>query len=146
MEDWATRIYARMLSEGKTQAEIARACKIKPGSVSGWFGQGKPTKMISGDNLVATAQLLNTTAEYIMTGRGDRSGGPVQSQPAGLDDANMAQGIELLYLMADARPDDRRFQRPTWAMIQIAAKAVKRAEGDPRGAMADILAELSKET
>ena len=146
MEDWATRIYERMAAAGKTQADIARACKIKPGSVSGWFGQGKPTKMISGDNLVATAQLLGTTAEYIMTGRITIGGRPQQSQPEGLDDATLAQGVELLYLMADARPDDRRFQRPTWAMIQTAAKAVKKAEGNPRGAMADVLAELSKET
>lgn len=73
-----------------------------------------------------------------------KSGGAL-SQPAGLDHATMAQGVELLYLLADARPEDKRLERPTWAMIQVAAKAVSRAEGSPREAMAEILAELSKE-
>lgn len=142
MEKWAERIHERMTAAGKLAADLARACDIKPGSVSGWFGQGKPTKMISGDNLVLVAQYLGTTAEYIMTGRGAPAG---TSQPARLDDVTMRQGVELLYLLADARPDDKRFERPSWAMIQIAAKAVSRAEGSPREAMAEILAELSKE-
>jgi|GEM_PF-2350704 len=70
MEKWAERIHERMIDAGKLAADLARACGIKPGSVSGWFGQGKPTKMISGDNLVMVAQYLGTTAEYVMTGRG----------------------------------------------------------------------------
>lgn len=73
-----------------------------------------------------------------------RYGDPEQSQSARLDDETMAQGIELLYLLADARPDDPRFNRPSWAMIQVAAKAVKRAEGSSREAMAEILSELSR--
>lgn len=67
-----------------------------------------------------------------------------QSQAARFDDATMAQAVELLFLMGDARPDDRRFRRFTWSMILVAAKCVERAEGDPRGAMAEILAELAE--
>lgn len=70
---------------------------------------------------------------------------PLPSQSAGLDDVSMAQGVELLYLMADARPEDERLSRPNWAMIQIAAKAVKKAEGSLKDAMAEFLALLSKE-
>lgn len=135
-----------MRDRQKSAADIARACKIQPGSVSGWFGGGKPTKMISGDNLVAVAQALGTTAEYIMTGRGAlATGTSLPSQAERQDDPTIAQGLELLYLLADARPDDPRFDRPSWAMIQIAAKAVSKAEGSPREAMAEILAMLSKE-
>ncbi|OBR79088.1 MULTISPECIES: helix-turn-helix transcriptional regulator [Xanthomonas] len=144
MEEWARRIHEQMVAQGKIPADLARACKIKPGSVSGWFGQGKPTKMISGDNLVAAATFLNTSPEYIMTGRGPAEA--AASQPERLDDETIAQGFELLYLLADARPDDSRFDRPTWPMVRVAAKAIKRAEGSPREAMAEILAELSKET
>lgn len=143
METWAERIHERMTAAGKKPADLARACGIKAGSVSGWFGQGKPTKMISGDNLVAAAGYLGTTAEYVMTGRGGLIG-PSQSQR--LDDANMAQGVELLYLLSDARPEDKRLKRPSWAMLQVAGKAIQRAEGDVSVAMAEILAELSKET
>lgn len=72
-------------------------------------------------------------------------GALAKSQSARPDDQNMAQGVELLYLMADARPEDKRLKRPTWAMFQIAGKAVERANGDSRAAMAEILAELAKE-
>jgi transcriptional regulator with XRE-family HTH domain len=146
MQEWASRLHELMTKAGRTQAELARACGLKPGSVSGWFGQGKPTKMISGDNLVAAAQFLNTTAEFIMTGRGSRETGVSMSHVARLDDATMAQGVELMYLLADARPEDGRLKRPSWAMLQVAAKAVQRAKGDPREAMAEILAALAKET
>lgn len=146
MEEWATRLYEVMTAAGRTQAELARACGLKPGSVSGWFGQGKPTKMISGDNLVTAAAFLNTTAEYIMTGRGPRTGEAGPSHTERPDDATMAQGVELMYLLADARPEDRRLRRPSWAMLQIAGKAVQKAKGDSREAMAEILSALAKET
>ncbi|WP_146165807.1 hypothetical protein [Stenotrophomonas panacihumi] len=65
-----------------TPADLARAIGLQQGSISGWFGKGKPTKMISGDNLVATARFLRTSAEYIMTGDGATA---IASQPVGLD-------------------------------------------------------------
>lgn len=73
-----------------------------------------------------------------------RTANQSQSQPARFDDVTMSQAVELLYLMGDARPDDKRFRRLTWPMIQVAAKCIEKAEGDPRGAMADILAELAE--
>lgn len=68
---WAQRISDLLSADpAKTPAGLARACGIKGSSVSGWFGKGsKPTKMISGDNLVAAAAYLGVTPEYIMTGR-----------------------------------------------------------------------------
>lgn len=67
------------------------------------------------------------------------------SHAVGPDDATMAQAIDLLYLMGNARPEDRRFDRLNWAMIKIAAKGIQRSDGDPRKAMAVILEELSQE-
>lgn len=67
------------------------------------------------------------------------------SQDGRHNDENLAQGLELLYLMADARPEDRELNRPSWAMIKVAAKAVSKAAGSPRVAMAEILNELAKE-
>lgn len=94
MEPWAKRIQLRMAETGHSQADIARACGIKNGSVSGWFGKGTLTKMISGDNLVATAALLETTAEHIMTGRGHRPAAP--SQPVGLDAEKLSTVLALV--------------------------------------------------
>lgn len=71
---WAQRIHELLAADPhKSAAGLARACGIKSGSVSGWFGAGKPTKMISGDNLVSAAAYLNVTPEYIMTGRDRRT-------------------------------------------------------------------------
>lgn len=67
------------------------------------------------------------------------------SQPARFDDATMTQAVELLYLLADYRPDDKRFARITWPLIKVAAKAIQRAEGSPRESLAGILAELESE-
>ena len=144
MEDWAQRIKTKLEEIGGNQADLAKACGIRPGSVSGWFGGGKATKMISGDNLVSVAEYLGTSAEYIITGRED--GRSTRSHVVGMDAPTLAQALELLHLMADARPEDRQLQRPTWAMLQVAAKAIQRAEGDQRQAMGTILKELAKET
>lgn len=93
MEPWAERLQACMKAAGKQQADLARACKIEPGSVSGWFGKGKATKMISGDNLIACCTLLEVNPAYVMTGKG-----PVQShsQPARFDAEIIADAMGLL--------------------------------------------------
>lgn len=71
MEPWAKRIHERMRNLGKTQAELAKACGIKESSISGWFGKGsRPTRMISGDNLVLAAKFLGVTPEWIIIGKG----------------------------------------------------------------------------
>jgi hypothetical protein len=71
---WAQRIADLLQADpSKSRGGIARACGIKEGSISGWLGGGKPTKMISGDNLVATAAYLGCSPEYIMTGKNAHS-------------------------------------------------------------------------
>jgi len=79
---WAQRISDLLAADpARTPADLARACGIKSSSVSGWFGKGsKPTKMISGDNLVAAAAYLGVSPEYIMTGR--TRGKTVDASPA----------------------------------------------------------------
>lgn len=93
----------------------------------------------------ALASALGVHALWLAENRGPKNFGDA-SQPARFDDATMAQAVELLYLMADARPEDKRFRRLNWAMIKIAANGIHKAEGDPRKAMAHILADLAKET
>ncbi|AZR23512.1 XRE family transcriptional regulator [Xanthomonas vasicola] len=93
METWAERLHERMVAAGKKPAELARACGIQPGSVSGWFGQGKPTKMISGDNLIAAAAFLEVSPEFIMTGR---SGPRRESHTVGLDIEKLAAVLAVV--------------------------------------------------
>jgi hypothetical protein len=103
---WAQRISDLLANDpSKSQAELARACGLKQGSVSGWLGKGKPTKMISGDNLVAAATYLCVTPEWIMTGRNNAR--PSQSQPTRLDPDMVAESYAALseiYLEELGRP------------------------------------------
>ena len=93
----------------------------------------------------ALASALDVHALWLAENRGPKAflGG---SQNARFDDATLAQAVELLYLMADARPEDKKFRRFNWAMILLAAKGIQKSEGDPRTAMSYILDELAKET
>ena len=69
-----------------------------------------------------------------------------QSQDVGLDDATMAQAVELLHMMADLRPDDARFRRVSWHAIRVTAKAIKKAEGSQKEAVRMILEQLAEES
>lgn len=51
-----------------TGADLARACKIKPPSVSDWLSG--ETRAIKGKNLLAASQLLGVNAEWLASGRG----------------------------------------------------------------------------
>lgn len=68
MSEWGDRIRQRMEAMSLSQTDLAKACGIKPPSVNDWFSN--KTKMIDGKNLVAVARALNTSPEWIMTGRG----------------------------------------------------------------------------
>lgn len=100
MEPWAQRIFSLLTSRGESQVALANACGIKEPSISGWFGKGsRPTRMISGDNLVAAAKFLETTPEWIMTGRdvaADKSSKLSQSQTARLDPAMIAETAKAI--------------------------------------------------
>jgi transcriptional regulator with XRE-family HTH domain len=92
MEPWAHRIYSRMAELGRNQSELAKACGIKEPSVSGWFGKGsRPTRMISGDNLVSVAKFLGLTPEWIITGKGKKSASDQGSQSVRLDPLMIAE-------------------------------------------------------
>lgn len=67
-----------------------------------------------------------------------------KSQPVGRDDANMAQAVELLHMLAELRPDDARFRRISWHAIQVTAKAIAKAEGSQKDAVRMILEELTE--
>ena len=95
METWARRIEERLKLGHQGPSDLARACKIKPSSISEWFGRAsKTTKMISGDNLVAAAKFLGVTEEWIMTGAA-----PIErsvSQPERLDHERLLTSIQFL--------------------------------------------------
>ena len=58
----------KCLTDGRTQAGLARASGVKPSSVSAWLS-GK-TKRIEGANLLRAAQYLGVRPEWLATGAG----------------------------------------------------------------------------
>lgn len=141
MKTIGERVRAERDARKWSRDKLARMVGISPTALSDLeLGYSK-----SSLSLHRISEALDVNTYWLETGKGDRSTGE-RSQAARFDDETMAQAVELLYLMADARPEDRRFRRFNWAMILLAAKGIQNSEGDPRRAMAYILDELSKET
>ncbi len=134
------RVRAEREAKGWTRVVLSGLAGISPTALSD-LELGYTQKGLS---IHRIADALGATVTWLETGRGKKLTAD-QSQAARYDDATMAQAVELLYLMADARPEDKRFRRFNWTMILLAAKGIQNAEGDPRKAMALILDELAKE-
>ena len=62
------RLRVAMEKSGITQAELARACNVKPPSVHGWLS-GK-SKFLRGENLLCAARVLNVDQQWLATGEG----------------------------------------------------------------------------
>jgi transcriptional regulator with XRE-family HTH domain len=80
------RLSVAMRDASVTAADLARACKIKPPSVSDWLSG--ETKSIRGSNLLAAARLLGVNPEWLDTGQGPRdapTSAPGHSQSVRLD-------------------------------------------------------------
>lgn len=65
----AKRLKVAMESASLTQADLARACNVKPPSISGWLS-GK-SKFLKGENLLLAADALNVSRKWLATGEGD---------------------------------------------------------------------------
>jgi transcriptional regulator with XRE-family HTH domain len=73
MSTLAERIRTAMDESGVTQAELARACGVKPPSVHGWLS-GK-SKYLRGENLLQAAQVLGVNEDWLANGRGEMKRG-----------------------------------------------------------------------
>jgi transcriptional regulator with XRE-family HTH domain len=88
------RLSVAMRDASVTAADLARACKIRPPSVSDWISG--ETKSISGKNLLAAARCLGVTPEWLSTGHGPRHASDMavtdNSQPVRFD-PEIIQGV-----------------------------------------------------
>ncbi|MCX8018395.1 MAG: helix-turn-helix domain-containing protein, partial [Rhodocyclaceae bacterium] len=81
----AQRILMRLQQTGKTRAGLARACGVKPPSVSDWLN-GR-TKRLEGAHLLRAAAFLEVNPEWLATGSGPMQPAappPPPSQPGPL--------------------------------------------------------------
>jgi transcriptional regulator with XRE-family HTH domain len=83
------RLKLALSHDGKkrTQAELARACGIKPPSVSSWFSG--ETLSLEGENLVRAAGYLGVNPHWLAIGEGQMVGeskSPANDQFSGMPD------------------------------------------------------------
>jgi phage repressor protein C with HTH and peptisase S24 domain len=62
------RLKIAMDEAGMSQAQLARACGVKPPSVNGWLS-GK-SKFLRGENLLMAARALGVSEDWLATGKG----------------------------------------------------------------------------
>lgn len=65
------RLRQAMDDAGVSQAELARACGVKPPSVHGWLS-GK-AKFLRGENLLTAARVLRVSQDWLATGKGPKN-------------------------------------------------------------------------
>lgn len=71
MSSLADRVTDRLKALGMTPAELARASKVKPPSVSAWMSGD--TKTIKGENLLRAASALQCSPHWLASGRGAKT-------------------------------------------------------------------------
>lgn len=84
----AERLTTAMERSGITQAELARACGVKPPSVNGWLS-GK-SKFLRGENLLKAAAVLGVSQQWLATGEG-----PMAAAVAPSSSSNVEPGPDV---------------------------------------------------
>ena len=62
------RLKQAMAASGIKQADLARACKVKPPSIHGWLNN--KSKFLRGENLLLAAKALGVSQTWLATGEG----------------------------------------------------------------------------
>jgi transcriptional regulator with XRE-family HTH domain len=144
---FAARMRLAADDSGLSAQQIAEAAGTTKGQVSQWRKDGSvQVENVKADVVERICQVLKVRPRWLLYNEPPMRWPTdnAQSQLARFDDATMSQAFDLLYLIADHRPDDVRFSRLTWHMVQVAAKAIERAEAgaNQRSVIAQILAEI----
>ena len=134
----------RFLAEraGIKQAALGKALGIEQSTVQRIMAG--TTEYPRLDSLLAISNYFDCTLDDLVH-TDLQTEGVIPSRPAGRDDANLAQAVELLHMLADLRPDDARFRRISWHAIRVTAKAIAKAEGSKKEAVRMILEDLTTE-
>lgn len=127
METWGERIQRRRIEVGISVTDLARACGIKSPSVHDW--ENGKTKKIEGDNLLAAAQALRVTPDWILRGHGPRERGAAPAASASVPALRPDQRalLDLYEAMSPAQKD--AFAQVGHALAQPKLKRGKSRSG-----------------
>lgn len=92
----AERLTTAMERSGITQAELARACGVKPPSVNGWLS-GK-SKFLRGENLLKAAAVLGVSQQWLATGEGPMAAAVAPSGSSNVEPGPDVKGRVPLFL------------------------------------------------
>jgi transcriptional regulator with XRE-family HTH domain len=104
----------------------------------------KDASSIASEYLVKAALAYKVRPDWL-TMDGDTDHYPWEgfaSHAARFDDSTMQAALDFIYLIAEARPDDNRFSRITWLMVNVAAKVVAKKGMDRREAVREFLSSI----
>ena len=106
----AQRLTNAMAIKGISQAELARACNVKPPSVHGWLS-GK-AKFLRGENLLLAAAALGVSQQWLATGEGamQADAGEDLAQ-AGLPVLQPQLAYDMPYNAGSKKKDDEDFDQ-----------------------------------
>lgn len=144
-ESMATRLQAALDRRGMEPPGLIAAAKLSKGAVYNILNDlTKPAK-VRFDTVTRICRQLNLNRDWLVYGHGEMDAAE-PSQSERFNDDTMTEAMKLLHLMADARPDDWRFNRVTWPVILSAVKAVKRVESgeSQREIIASLLHDLER--
>jgi transcriptional regulator with XRE-family HTH domain len=136
------RLERAMKQAGVSQAELARACKVKPPSVHGWLN-GK-AKFMRAENLLAAAKRLKVSQDWLATGVGSMcpqlgSGTSISDAVAGQPDPNLMSGelsSEEVALVSDYRASTRQGRIAARAVLEALMQNKKIGTGSTSGSRA----------
>lgn len=102
---WNDRLKQARDRAGMTNTDIAKACKVKPASVTGWMTGD--TVNIEAQNLLAACRLLGVSPFWVMLGDESEAQAGISMLPASLTVAAL-DIVRLVSLYAQADEDGRK--------------------------------------
>lgn len=114
-----SRLRLAIAKMGMTQAQLARACGVKPPSVNGWLN-GK-AKYLKGQNLLAAAKALNVSQDWLATGDGIM--GPYEEAPAAIPNLPSNEFVQVAILNTRQSVLDDRFEEHLYEEKMVFRKA-----------------------
>lgn len=99
---WNDRLRQARDQAGVSNTDIAKACKVKPASVTGWMTGD--TVNIEAQNLLAACKLLNVSPFWVMLGEDKDKQAGITMLPQNLT-INAWKTVRLLTLFAQADED-----------------------------------------
>lgn len=138
MTDYLAKNLAFLLKGDKaTQTAISEKAGVGQPTISKWsrmYGSGSASEP-EFRSMARLCSVLGVSLDDLASRDIEQAGPSPESHSVGFDDETISQALDLVYLLADARPEDASLRRPSWATIKVAAKAIQEAEKDQREAI-----------